>query len=119
MGVIMFSSRQQFGFNGERLAEEYLLKLGFTVVARNFRTREGEIDLICRDGKTLVFVEVKTRRSNRFGAPEEAVTYQKLRRLRTAAFAFLVEHPARAFRFDVIAIDASVTPPIIRQISGI
>ena len=115
----MFSSRQQFGFSGERLAEKYLIEHGFAVVTRNFRTREGEIDLICRDRGVLVFVEVKTRRSNRFGAPEEAVTFRKLQRLRAAAFAFLGEHPAHRFRFDVIAIDASTTPPTIRHIHSV
>jgi len=115
----VFSSRQQFGFSGERLAEKFLVERGYTVVARNFRTREGEIDLICRDHGVLVFVEVKTRRSARFGAPEEAVTYKKLQRLRSAGFAFLVEHPCRSFRFDVIAIDASTTPPTIRHIHSV
>lgn len=115
----MFSSRQQFGFSGERLAEDYLVGQGYSVVTRNFRTREGEVDLVCRHGGTLVFVEVKTRRSAKFGAPEEAVTYKKLQRLRSAGFAFLVEHPAHSFRFDVIAIDASTAPSTIRHITSV
>jgi putative endonuclease len=81
------------------------------VVARNWRCREGELDLVvARDGE-LVFCEVKTRSSDRFGVPAEAVTFTKQRRLRTLAARFLADHPAasaggrrRGIRFDVAAV---------------
>ena len=77
-----------------------------TVVQRRHRTRQGEIDLICRDGETLVFVEVKTRRGDRAGAPFESITSAKQRRLTRLALAYLksqhlLDCPAR---FDVVSI---------------
>ena len=69
------------GEHGEKLAERHLVDQGMTVVQRRHRTRQGEIDLICRDGETLVFVEVKTRRGDRAGAPFESITSAKQRRL--------------------------------------
>ncbi len=91
------------GDQGERAAARFLRRQGFRVLLRGFRTKRGEIDLIARDGKTLVFVEVKSRRQ---GAPAEAVTPEKQRRLTLAALEFLkkhrlLDHPAR---FDVVAI---------------
>jgi len=91
------------GDRGEREAARHLKGLGFRVLARGYRTSQGEIDLICRDGATLVFVEVKSRRT---GVPAEAVTLEKQRRLTLAALHFarrhnLLETPSR---FDVVAI---------------
>jgi putative endonuclease len=92
-----------FGSRGERAAARYLKKLGYGVIKRGYRIREGEVDLIAQDGSVIVFVEVKTRRE---GVPAEAVTLEKQRRLTIAAVHFLkkhrlLEHPSR---FDVIAI---------------
>ncbi len=91
------------GDRGEREAARHLKALGFRVLARGYRTSQGEVDLICRDGATLVFVEVKSRRT---GVPAEAVTLEKQRRLTLAALHFarrhnLLETPSR---FDVVAI---------------
>ena len=103
------------GEHGEKLAELHLVKLGMTVVDRRHRTRQGEIDLVCRDGENLVFVEVKTRRGDRAGAPFEAITTAKQRRLTRLALAYLknqdlLDCPAR---FDVVSIvvadDSDVT----------
>ncbi|MDQ1384185.1 MAG: putative endonuclease [Actinomycetota bacterium] len=81
---------------------------GYSVLARNWRVREGEIDLVARRDATIVFCEVKTRRGDGFGLPAEAVTMRKQVRLRKLAVRWLADNPSRAdvLRFDV----ASVTP---------
>ncbi len=102
----MLTQRTQLGWRGEEAALAYLEKQGWKLLQRHFRTRQGEIDLVMQDGNTLVFVEVKTRRSRRYGAPEEAVTEQKLERLRTTAETYLARHPWNGpVRLDVILLD--------------
>jgi putative endonuclease len=109
----MSDGRRQLGTFGEDAAASWYEARGFEIVDRNWRVREGEIDLIARRGDTIVFCEVKTRSSSRFGLPVESVTATKQRRLRTLAAKWLAEHPQRRgeprrgeVRFDV----ASVTP---------
>jgi putative endonuclease len=102
------------GDQGERAAARALRRAGMRVLMRGFRTPRGEVDLIARDGDTLVFVEVKTRRS---GRPAEAVTPEKQQRLTLAALAFLKRHGLlqQKSRFDVVAIvwpEGSRTPRI-------
>jgi putative endonuclease len=94
------------GLRGEEIACAYLEKKKYTIVARRFRLFHGEIDIIARDGKTLVFVEVKARADESFGRPEEAVTPGKQRQVRKIALGYLVENPlgGDACRFDVISI---------------
>lgn len=95
------------GREGEEMAARHLAERGATVLERNARTAGGEIDLVARVGATLVFVEVKRRRSAARGAPAEAVTPFKRRRILRAARAWLAAHPAReerGVRFDVVAI---------------
>lgn len=91
------------GDRGERAAARHLRKKGYKVITRGYRTRRGEIDLIARDGQTLVFIEVKTRKG---GVPAEAVTIQKQRRLTKAALEFLHRFQLEGVpaRFDVVAI---------------
>lgn len=91
------------GDRGETAAARFLKKQGMRVLRRGFRTSRGEIDLIARDGDTLVFVEVKTRRR---GEPAEAVTSEKQRRLTLTALEFLKRHNLleQRSRFDVVAI---------------
>lgn len=94
------------GIKGEALAEEYLCKKGMQVMCRRFRAQDGEIDLILRDGDTIVFTEVKSRPSASRGDGIAAVTLSKQRRITHAATAFLLErewmeHPVR---FDVVEI---------------
>jgi uncharacterized protein (TIGR00252 family) len=84
------------GRRGERAAEKYLKRNGYRIVARNFRASGAEIDLVAIDGETLVFVEVKTRRSRSAGAPEDAVDERKQSRMRRAAEAFSVCNIASA-----------------------
>lgn len=94
------------GRAGEDLAAEHLRSLGYEVIDRNWRCREGELDLIALDDGVLVACEVKTRRGTRFGSPVEAVTPTKLARLRGLAQAYLAAHdlPARGVRIDVVGI---------------
>lgn len=91
------------GAEGERAAARYLRRRGMRVILRGYRTSHGEIDLIARDGETLVFVEVKSRRR---GSPAEAVSLEKQRRLTLAALQFLKRHELleQASRFDVVAV---------------
>jgi putative endonuclease len=90
------------------------------ILARNFRTRAGEVDLIARDGSTIVFVEVKARRGSAHGFGYEAVTPAKQRRLVAAARAWAARHgdPGQAYRFDVISIDVGFDPPRVRHDRG-
>lgn len=91
---------------GEDIAERYLKKKGYLIVERNFRCKLGEIDIIALDGAELVFIEVKTRRNQKFGLPCEAVNITKIRHLkRTAAYYMILssaEH--KDARLDVIEI---------------
>jgi len=94
------------GSRGEELAAAFLERNGFAIVERNFRCKGGEIDIIAKDGKTLVFVEVKSRKTLTYGVPQLAVTPFKQRQISKAALTWLSrnhKHDSPA-RFDVIAI---------------
>ena len=101
----MAGERQQFGADGERAAERFLRRRGFTIVERNYRCPLGEVDLIALDGRTVVFVEVKTRRHAGAGSPYDAVDPRKQRQIVRAAECYLDAHRLhdRAVRFDVVA----------------
>jgi len=101
--------RSVTGALGERLAEAYLSRSGWSVIERNVRSRSGEIDLVAREQETLVFVEVRTRSSVSFGTPEESVTPQKQRKMVSCALAYLQQHATAVasnseWRIDLIAI---------------
>lgn len=98
--------RKLFGDRGERVAVRYLKQQGYRILARQSRSRLGEIDIIAQDGDWIVFVEVKTRRTTDKGRPVEAVTLTKQRQLTRAALAWLKRRRwlERRSRFDVIAI---------------
>jgi len=85
-------AKDELGQSGERLAADYLEDHGMRVIDSNWRCPAGEIDLVALDGAALVIVEVKTRRSRRYGDPLEAVTAAKLQRLRTLAVLWAREH---------------------------
>jgi len=99
-------SYRALGRRGERAAERYLRRRGYKIVARGERGRLGELDLIAVDGRTIVFVEVKTRRSHDAGHPSEAVGADKQKRLTRLALAYLKRHELLecSSRFDVLAI---------------
>lgn len=98
--------RQKLGKEGENLAVDFLLKKGFKVITRNYRNTFGEIDIIALEGKSLVFVEVKTRRSLEFGNPLESVNKKKQMKLKKTAYFFLNNYKEHfnEMRFDVISI---------------
>lgn len=100
------AAKDALGKRGEDIAEQYLTDRGLTVIERNWRCARGEIDLVATDGDVLVFVEVKTRSSTRFGHPLEAITAAKLARLRRLAGAWCEAHPGRwqRIRIDAIAV---------------
>jgi putative endonuclease len=107
--------RRALGAKGEARVARWYEEQGYEVVGRNWRCRDGELDLIVRRGAVLVFCEVKTRSSTRFGVPAEAVTRAKVSRLRRLAARWLAEHAdARAadIRFDVAGILGSTVDVI-------
>lgn len=105
----MDRSRVNVAKIGESLAVKHLKARGCEILARNYRAIRGEIDIIVRDGEFTVFVEVKTRRSLKFGLPQAAVTWQKQRQISKVALAYLQTHNLldAPCRFDVIAIQLS------------
>jgi putative endonuclease len=114
----MTQARLSLGKQGEELAARYLEQRGCTIVARNHRTPIGELDIIARDRKHLLFVEVKTRRSTAFGTPAEAVGAHKQRQILRAAQWYLASarYPDLQPRFDVIAVIAGRGEPVISHI---
>lgn len=102
----MTEYRRRLGARGEDLAARWYVASGYQLLDRNWRCTEGEIDLVCRMGDTVVVCEVKTRRSSAFGSPAEAVTGAKRARLRRLAARWLREHDVRCayVRFDVAAV---------------
>ena len=98
---------------GEDIAAEYVATLGWQILARNWRTRNGELDLIAADGDTLVVVEVKTRASRTYTDPLGAVTPQKLRRMRLLARQWLAQQERfwETVRFDVVSVQLDVADP--------
>ncbi len=99
-------ARDAVGAYGERVATRHLISEGMQILDRNWRCRDGEIDIIARDAESLVFCEVKTRRSHAYGTPVEAVVAAKARRLRRLAAAWLAAHETHTpeIRFDVIGV---------------
>lgn len=102
----MGGRNRTWGAQGEQLAADYLQEHGLVVLARNYRYDRAEVDLVCRDGEELVFVEVKSRRSAQYGDPEEAVTELKQEQLRKAAEGYCQEFQLddKFYRFDIVAI---------------
>jgi putative endonuclease len=99
-------ARPQLGRRGEDLAESVFRRLGFDIVQRNYRCKHGEIDLIARRGRVLVFCEVKTRKTDMWGTPAEAVGLRKQSRLRQLAAVWLAGHAVGRVqvRFDVVSV---------------
>jgi len=107
MAIPSTNARHQLGRHGEELAAQHFERLGFTVVARNHRTRHGELDLVAFDGTVLVFVEVKTRRKGS-GSPWESLHLRKRAQVRRMATAYLNQVPerprGRTLRFDAVGV---------------
>lgn len=103
------AARQGLGRTGERLAAEALISKGYRILERNFRCRQGEIDLVAEDEQDIIFVEVKARRGVSFGLPEDALTLRKCRKLVELASYYLDFHACsdRSWRIDVVAVQFS------------
>jgi putative endonuclease len=111
------TARQGLGAAGERLARRHLEQQGYRFVTANWRCPSGEIDLIMRTGDTLVFVEVKTRHGERFGAAEEAVSPAQAARLMRAAESYLMSRPDLAdtfWRIDLVAVTLAASGTLQR-----
>ena len=103
----MAESRQSTGRWGEDLAVNFLKKQGYKILARNFHSRWGEIDIVAQEGATLCFVEVKSRYSDRFGSPEEAITPFKLEAIEKTGHFWRTFHPdsPEELRIDAVLIE--------------
>lgn len=107
-----YAQRQALGAFGERVAARFLTDLGMTVLDRNWRCQQGELDIVARDGSDLVVCEVKTRTSGRFGTPFEAVTADKTARLHRLGRRWAADHREQVgsarlrLRVDVVAVTA-------------
>jgi putative endonuclease len=98
--------RRETGILGENLACEFLAHNGYRIIEKNFRCPGGEVDIVTQQEDTLVFVEVRTKRSRRFGGPEESITPVKMEKLRTVAAYYWQSHRGLpdSWRIDVVAI---------------
>ena len=118
--MVTTRARKNLGDSGERIAAMFLEQRGYTIIARNWRspTRVGEMDLIAEDAHGLAFVEVRARRGDARGSPEESLTPRKRARLLTVAQEFLAlhtEHAERAWRIDLVAIELDRAGRIARM----
>ena len=99
------SHNQRIGKWGEAIAAEHLAKRGFELIARNARTPYGEIDIVARQGDITVFVEVKTRTSNKMGLPEDSITARKRQHMISAAEHYAAGHEIDHWQIDVISVE--------------
>ena len=116
----MQNKRQQFGKESESIAVKHLKKNGYKILEQNYRNPLGEIDVIAKDKNTLVFVEVKARRSGGYGSPKWAVTPKKQRQISKVALYYLkaVKQKNVKARFDVVAISSTDDNPRIELIKN-
>ncbi len=117
------TSKQITGARGEQAAAKHLRRHGYKVLVKNFRSGKAEVDIVCRHKDWLVFVEVKTRKSEEFGAPSEAVDRDKQRNLTKAALDYLrlLGNPQVKFRFDIVEVllpEGAKDPADIRLIQN-
>ncbi len=98
-----------FGKSSEKLAEKHLRSKGYTIIETNYRCREGEVDIVARQGDYLVFCEVKARRNKSYGSALEGVTPQKIKKIRLAAAHYIHKKKLQGVdcRFDILTIDKS------------
>jgi putative endonuclease len=116
------AAKDGVGRYGEKVAVQHLLDAGFVVLDRNWRSPHGELDVVARDGNCVVAVEVKTRRSTRAGHPFEAVTADKLTRLRRLLAEWMAEHRLRSpeIRVDVVAVlRPPAGPAVVEHLRGV
>jgi putative endonuclease len=113
--------KKNLGNKGEAMASDYLKGIGYEILDKNYRKREGEIDIIAKKDEEIVFIEVKTRRNSNFGYPEEAVDEKKIEKITDVANMWLEEKEKfdNPWRIDIIAIELDVDPPEITHIKNI
>jgi putative endonuclease len=110
----MPDARRLFGTDVEKYVAAHLEKQGYRILAHQYKTKFGEIDLVCQDGDEVVFVEVKARASNAFGYPEESVHTTKLRKIVRCAQVFLQKRDSnQAWRIDVVAVEMGAHPRLL------
>ncbi|MCG3149586.1 MAG: hypothetical protein PCFJNLEI_03050 [Verrucomicrobiae bacterium] len=117
------TAKMALGERGEDFAAKYLRRHGYKILVRRFKTRAGEMDIICRQKDWLVFVEVKTRKSDDYGAPSEAVTREKQKHMSKVALEYLrmLGNPPIRWRFDIVEVllrDDAKKPDDIRLIQN-
>jgi putative endonuclease len=102
----MSNERINLGRRGENISVEFLKKKGYKIIERNYRCSLGEIDIVAKDKNVLCFVEVKTRKTERYGLPEEAINWHKQRKLTKVALTYLKEKKIykQDLRFDVVSV---------------
>ncbi|MEO5355916.1 MAG: YraN family protein [Nitrospirae bacterium YQR-1] len=107
------------GKQGEKLAGEFIKKLGYQILEKNYKNKIGEIDIIAKDGDCVVFIEVKTRLNDTFGMPVEAVNFRKIHKIKNTALIYMktLDNPA-AVRFDVISVMIGAKQYQIEHIKG-
>jgi len=112
--------KQELGEKGEKLARGYLRKRGYRILEERYRTRFGEVDLICREGKTVIFVEVRTRKSEDGIKAEESIRDKKIEHLVKSAQVWLGRKRLKGFklRFDLISVNLAIRPPEIIHYPG-
>ena len=116
----MLNRRQKFGEESESIAVSYLKKQGYKIIEQNYRTKLGEIDIIAKEKDTIVFIEVKSRKSKNFGSPKWAVTPKKQRKISMVALWYLkttMQSNVKA-RFDVVSIISSHDKPSIEIVKN-
>lgn len=114
----MLNDRQKLGRDAEKLAERMLVREGYRIVAKNYRVRSGEIDIIAEERGTLAFIEVKARRSGRYGDPREAVNFAKQKKISRVALCYLKatgQENVNA-RFDVVSVNYRQNGPEVEII---
>ncbi|MEI6084406.1 MAG: YraN family protein [Verrucomicrobiota bacterium] len=117
------TAKMALGERGEQFAAKYLRRHGYKILVRRFKTRAGEMDIICRHKDWLVFVEVKTRKSDDYGQPSEAVTREKQKHMSKVALEYLrmLGNPPIHWRFDIVEVilqDDARKPSDIRLIQN-
>ena len=116
----MLNVRQKFGKFGENLAARHLKKQGYKIVCKNYRTKLGEIDIIAKQDDTIVFVEVKSRRTSTFGHPKHAITKKKQQQISKTALYYLKETNQSnvCARFDVVTVNSVNKKPDVEIIKN-
>lgn len=120
-GVIgLLNFKKLVGNKGENIAESYLKQKGYKIIQKNYRCRFGEIDIIAKDNDTIVFAEVRTRRNDNFGSPQDSITPAKIEKISKTSLYFIQEKKLEGFsyRFDFIAITFSQGKPNIEHIEN-